>query len=125
MDSNTLHMRSSSKASRPRRSARTTQTWEKRRARASRTSGHNQPVAIFERDSARDAVVLVVSEDVEALLRTKAAVEGGALVADGMAVALLVGGDAGISGDVGDGAGRDDLQRDGERSGMYERSEGA
>ena len=42
-----------------------------------------------------------------------------------MAVTLLVGGDAGISGDVGDGAGQDDLQRDGERSGMYEGSGGA
>ena len=52
--------------------------------------------------------------------------QGGALVADGMAVTLLVGGDAGIGGDVAnDGAGQDDLQRDGKRSGMYERSEGA
>ena len=38
------------------------------------------------------------------------------LVKDGMAVTLFIGGDAGISGDVAnDGAGQDDLQRDGKR----------
>ena len=43
-----------------------------------------------------------------------------------MAVTLFVGGDAGVGGDGANGIGQDDLQRDkGERSGMYERSEGA
>ena len=51
--------------------------------------------------------------------------QGGALVADGMAVTLLVGGDAGVGGDVANGIGQDDLQSKGSWSGMYERSGGA
>ena len=64
-------------------------------------------------------------EDENTRLGTQTAGQRGALIADGMAVTLLVGGDAGVGGDVGDGAGQDDLQRDGKRSRMYERSEGA
>ena len=51
---------------------------------------------IFERDSTRDAVILVMLKDREARFGRQAARQGGALVADGMAVTLLVGGDAGI-----------------------------
>ena len=80
---------------------------------------------IFERDGAGDAIVLVMPEDENTRLGTQTAGQRGALIADGMAVTLLVGGDAGVGGDVGDGAGQDDLQRDGKRSRMYERSEGA
>ena len=124
IDSNTLQMRSSSKASRPRRSERTTQTWgEAANTRITRKRAASRP--IFERDGAGDAIILVMPEDENTRLGTQTAGQGGALVADGMAVTLLVGGDAGIGGDVGDGAGQDDLQRTGERSGMYERSEGA
>ena len=68
---------------------------------------------IFERDGARDAVILVMLEDDKTRLRRQTAGQSGALVADGMAVTLLVGGDAGISG-YGAGVGQDDLQRDGE-----------
>ena len=68
---------------------------------------------IFERDGSRDAIILVVLKDRKAGFGRETAVEGGALVADGMAVTLLVGGDAGIGGDVGDGIGQDDLQRKG------------
>ena len=64
-------------------------------------------------------------EDQNTRLGTQTARQGGALIADGMAVTLFIGGDAGIGGDVANGIGQDDLQRDGERSGMYERSEGA
>ena len=99
IDSNTLHMRRSSNASRPRRSARTTQIWEKRPARASRDKG-TASRAIFERDSARDAIVLVMLEDENTRLGTQTAGQSRALIADGMAVTLLVGGDAGVSGDV-------------------------
>ena len=80
---------------------------------------------IFERDGTRDAVILVMLEDQNIRLGTQTAGQSRALVKDGMAVTLFIGGDAGISGDVGDGAGQDDLQRDGKRSRMYERSEGA
>ena len=38
-------------------------------------------------------------EDQNTRLGTQTARQGGALIADGMAVALLVGGDAGIGGD--------------------------
>ena len=80
---------------------------------------------IFERDGAGDAIILVMPEDENTRLGTQTAGQGGALVADGMAVTLLVGGDAGVGGDVTNGIGQDDLQRDGERSRMYEGSEGA
>ena len=124
MDSNTLQMRRSSKASRPRRSERTTQTWEKRPTRASRASA--RPAGRSSKGMVpRDAVILVMPEDDNTRLGTQTAGQGGALVADGMAVTLLVGGDAGISGDAANGIGQDDLQRDGKRSGMYERSGGA
>ena len=63
-------------------------------------------------------------EDENTRLGTQTARQGGALVADGMAVTLFIGGDAGISG-YGAGAGQDDLQQMGKRSGRYERSEGA
>ena len=91
--------------------------------RITRKRAASRPV--FERDGAGDAVILVMLEDQNIRLGTQTAGQGGALVADGMAVTLLVGGDAGISGDVGDGAGQDDLQRDGKRSGTYEGSGGA
>ena len=124
MDSNTLQMRRSSNASRPRRSERTTQTWgEAANTRITRKRAASRPV--FERDGTRDAVILVVLKDRKAGFGTQTAGQGGALIEDGMAVALLVGGDAGIGGDVANGIGQDDLQRTGERSGMYERSEGA
>ena len=64
-------------------------------------------------------------EDQNIRLGTQTARQGGALIADGMAVTLLIGGDAGIGGDVANGIGQDDLQRKGSGSGMYERSEGA
>ena len=80
---------------------------------------------IFERDGARDAVILVMLEDENTRLGTQTAGQSRALIEDRMAVALLVGGDAGIGGDVDQWVGQDDLQRTGERSGMYERSEGA
>ena len=64
-------------------------------------------------------------EDQNTRLGTQTARQGGALIADGMAVTLFIGGDAGVGGDVANGIGQDDLQRDGKRSGMYERSEGA
>ena len=80
---------------------------------------------VSERDGTRDAVILVMLEDDNTRLGRQTAGQSGALVADGMAVTLLVGGDAGISGDVANGIGQDDLQRDGKRSGMYERSGGA
>ena len=67
---------------------------------------------------------LVVLKDREAGFGRETAGQGGALVADGMAVTLFIGGDAGISG-YGAGVGQDDLQNKGERSGRYERSEGA
>ena len=69
MDSNTLQMRRSSNASRPRRSERTTQTWEKRPTRASRASAAaSRP--IFERDGARDSIILVMPEDDKTWLGT-------------------------------------------------------
>ena len=91
--------------------------------RITRKRAASRPV--FERDGARDAVILVMLEDDNTRLRRQTAGQGGALVADGMAVTLLVGGDAGVGGDVANGIGQDDLQRDGERSGMYEGSGGA
>ena len=113
MDSNTLQMRSSSNASRPRRSERTTQTLgEAANTRITRKRAASRPV--FERDGAGDAIILVMLEDDNTRLRRQTAGQGGALIADGMAVTLLIGGDAGVGGDVGDGAGQDDLQRDGE-----------
>ena len=119
-----LQMRSSSNASRPSRSARTTQTWEKRPTRASRDKRAASRSLSSQRDSTRDAVILVMLEDQNTRFGRETAVEGGALVADGMAVALLVGGDAGVGG-YGAGVGQDDLQEKGKRSAMYERSEGA
>ncbi len=80
--------------------------------------------SLLQRDGSRDAVILVMLEDQNTRFGRETAVEGGALVADGMAVTLLVGGDAGVGG-YGAGVGQDDLQRKGKRSGMYERSEGA
>ena len=80
--------------------------------------------SLLQRDGSRDAVILVVLEDQNTRLGRQAARQGGALVADGMAVTLLVGGDAGVGGD-GAGVGQDDLQEKGKRSAMYERSEGA
>ena len=112
IDSNTLQMRSSSNASRPRRSARTTQIWEKRPARASRTR-RTTTRSLLQRDGSRDTVILVMLEHQNIRFGRETAVEGGALVADGMAVALLVGGDAGVGG-YGAGVGQDDLQREGE-----------
>ena len=58
---------------------------------------------IFERDGTRDAVILVMLEDDKTRLRRQAAGQSRALIADGMAVTLFVGGDAGISGDVANG----------------------
>ena len=79
IDSNTLQMRRSSNASRPRRSERTTQTWEKRPTRASRDKrAASRP--IFERDSAGDTVILVMPEDENTRFRTQTAGQGGALV---------------------------------------------
>ena len=69
--------------------------------------------SLLQRDGSRDTIVLVMLEDQNTRLGTQTAVEGGALVADGMAVALFIGGDAGISGDVANGIGQDDLQRKG------------
>ena len=68
---------------------------------------------IFERDGAGDAVILVMPEDDNTRLGTQTAGQGGALIEDGMAVTLLVGGDAGISGDAANGIGQDDLQSKG------------
>ena len=101
MDSNTLHMRRSSKASRPRRSARTTQNLgEAANTRITRKRAASRP--IFERDGTRDAVILVMPEDDNTRLGRQAAGQSRALVADGMAVTLLIGGDAGVGGDVSD-----------------------
>ena len=91
--------------------------------RITRKRAASRPV--FERDGAGDAVILVMLEDDKTRLRRQAARQSRALIADGMAVTLLIGGDAGVGGNVGDGAGQDDLQRTGERSGMYEGSGGA
>ena len=63
-------------------------------------------------------------EDQNTRLGTQTARQGGALIADGMAVTLLIGGDAGVGG-YGAGVGQDDLQEKGKWSGMYERSGGA
>ena len=52
-------------------------------------------------------------EDDNTRLGTQTAGQGGALVADGMAVTLLVGGDAGIGGDADHRIGQDDLQSKG------------
>ena len=52
-------------------------------------------------------------EDDNTRLGRQTAGQSGALVADGMAVTLLVGGDAGVGGDVANGIGQDDLQREG------------
>ena len=52
-------------------------------------------------------------EDQNTRFGRETAVEGGALVADGMAVTLFIGGDAGVGGDVANGIGQDDLQRKG------------
>ena len=68
---------------------------------------------IFERDGTRDAIILVMLEDQNIRLGTQTAGQGGTLVADGMAVTLLVGGDAGVGGYVANGIGQDDLQRKG------------
>ena len=113
IDSNTLQMRRSSKASRPRRSARTTQILgETTGASITRKRAASRP--IFERDGAGDAVILVMLEDDKTRLRRQAARQSRALIEDSMAVALLVGGDAGVGGYVANGIGQDDLQRDGE-----------
>ena len=53
-------------------------------------------------------------EDQNTRLGRQAAGQGGALIADGMAVTLFIGGDAGIGGYVANGIGQDDLQREGE-----------
>ena len=112
MDSKTLHMRSSSKASRPRRSARTTQTLGEA-AGASVTDERTTTRSLLQRDGSRDAIVLVMLKDQNTRLGTQTARQGGALIADGMAVTLLIGGDAGVGGDVANGIGQDDLQRKG------------
>ena len=88
--------------------------------RITRKRAASRPV--FERDGARDAIILVMPEDENTRLGTQTAGQSRALIKDGMAVTLLVGRDAGISGDVANGIGQDGLQRDGKRSGMYERS---
>ena len=80
---------------------------------ASVTDERTTTRSLFERDGTRDAIILVMLEDQNIRLGTQTAVEGGALVADGMAVTLLVGGDAGVGGDVANGIGQDDLQRKG------------
>ena len=69
--------------------------------------------SLLQRDGSRDAVILVMLEDQNTRFGRETAVEGGALVADRMAVTLLVGGDAGVGGDVANGIGQDDLQRKG------------
>ena len=79
--------------------------------RITRKRAASRPV--FERDGTRDAIILVMPEDENTRLGTQTAGQGGALVADGMAVTLLVGGDAGISGDAANGIGQDDLQSKG------------
>ena len=62
IDSNTLQMRKSSKASRPRRSARTTQILgEAAGAGVTRKSAASR--SLFQGDGSRDAVVLVMLED--------------------------------------------------------------
>ena len=68
--------------------------------RITRKSAASRPV--FERDSARDTVILVVLKDRKAGFGRETAGQGGALVADGMAVTLLIGGDAGVGGDSGE-----------------------
>ena len=94
--------------SRPSRSARTTQIWEKRPARASRTSAQ-PPGRSLQRDGSRDAVVLVVLEDVETRFGRQTTFQGSVLIADGPAVTLLVGTDAGVGGDADDGIGHECL----------------
>ena len=83
--------------------------------RITRKRAASRPV--FERDGAGDAIILVMPEDENTRLGTQTAGQGGALVADGMAVTLLIGGDAGVGGDVANGIGQDDLQRQGSGAG--------
>ena len=78
---------------------------------ASVTDERTTTRSLLQRDGTRDAIVLVMLEDQNTRLGTQTAGQRGALVADGMAVALLVGGDAGIGGDGEYGIGQDDLQR--------------
>ena len=79
---------------------------------------------IFERDSTRDTVILVMLKHMKTRLGRETAVQSGALIEDRMAVALFVGADAGVGG-YGAGVGQDDLQEKGMKCGRYERSEGA
>ena len=67
-------------------------------ARITRKRAASRP--IFERDSARDAIVLVMPEDGKTWFGTQAAGESRALIEDRMAVTLLIGGDAGVGGDA-------------------------
>ena len=117
IDSNIRQMRRSSKASRPRRSARTTQIWEKRRAPGvTRKSAASGP--IFQGMVPETPIVLVMLEDQNTRLGTEAAGESRALIEDGMAVALFIGRDAGVGGDADDGTGQDDLQSEGIERGV-------
>ena len=73
---------------------------------ASVTDERTTTRSLLQRDGSRDTIVLVMLEDQNTRLGTQTARQGGALIADGMAVALFIGGDAGVGGDVGDGAGK-------------------
>ena len=92
---------------------------------ASITDERTTTRSLLQRDGAGDAVILVMPEDDNTRFRRETAGQGGALVENGMAVTLFIGGDAGVGGDVANGIGQDDLQRDGKRSGRYEGSGGA
>ena len=72
---------------------------------------------IFERDGTRDTVILVMLEDDKTRLRRQTARQSRALIEDGVAVTLFVGGDAGVGGDVANGIGQDDLQSKGVEAG--------
>ena len=105
IDSNTLQMRRSSNASRPETiGADDPDLGETAGARITRKRAASRP--IFERDSARDAIVLVMPEDGKTRFGRQAAGQSRALIADRMAVTLFVGGDAGVSGDVAMGSGK-------------------
>ena len=67
---------------------------------ASVTDERTTTRSLLQRDGSRDTIVPVMLEDQNTRLGTQTARQGGALVADGMAVTLLIGGDAGVGGDL-------------------------
>ena len=73
---------------------------------ASVTDERTTTRSLLQRDGSRDTIVLVMLEDQNIRLGTQTAGQGGALVADGMAVTLLVGGDAGVGGYGANGLGK-------------------